>query len=155
MNWDNCLIHKPDYLYIHHLNRSHLHPLYKVHQLCKNLQLQHLHHNSNLWMCQIHMNLGNYLIHIWDLLDIVHDWYNSHRVLNKNGNHSIQLLHYLHLHNWLKIITVSTHIKLHSWLNLQYSKIWINLHFFGPKVHFLRLLWAKFSINLHLETLIF
>ena len=35
--------------------------------------------------------------------------------------------------------TVSTHIKLHSWLNLQYSKIWINLHFFGPKVHFLRL----------------
>ena len=35
--------------------------------------------------------------------------------------------------------TVSTHIKLHSWLNHQYSKIWINLHFFGPKVHFLRL----------------
>ena len=36
--------------------------------------------------------------------------------------------------------TVSMHIKLHSWLNHQYSKIWIpNLHFFGPKVHVLRL----------------
>ena len=35
--------------------------------------------------------------------------------------------------------TVSTHINLHSWLNHQCRKIWINLHFFGPKVHFLRL----------------
>ena len=43
--------------------------------------------------------------------------------------------------------TVSTHIKLHSWLNHQYSKIWINLHFFGPKVHFLRLFEAFMGKN--------
>ena len=40
------------------------------------------------------------------------------------------------------MITVSMHMNLHSWLNHQYSKIWINLHFFGPKVHFLRLFMA-------------
>ena len=46
---------------------------------------------------------------------------------------------------WREGYTISTHINLQSWLNHQYSKIWINLHFFGPKVHFLRVLEAFMS----------
>ena len=113
VNLDNCLIHKTDGFCIHHWNHSHLHPLHKVHQLCKNPYLQQLQNNSNLHVHQIHMNLNNCLIHIWDLLDIVHHWYSSLRLLNKNGNHSTQLFHYLHLHNRLKII-----IKCMSWCTI-------------------------------------
>ena len=42
-------------------------------------------------------------------------------------------------------ITVCVPIICHSWLNRHYNKIWINHHFFAPKVHFLRLLGAKFQ----------
>ena len=43
--------------------------------------------------------------------------------------------------------TVSTPIILHSWLNHHYNQIWINLHFFASKVHFLRLFGAKIQKN--------
>ena len=37
------------------------------------------------------------------------------------------------------LLTVSAPITHHSWLNHHYNKIWINRHFFYPKVHLLRL----------------
>ena len=49
--------------------------------------------------------------------------------------------------NHIFIKTVSSPIILHSWLNRHYNQIWINLHFFASKVHFLRLFGAKIQKN--------
>ena len=87
VNQDNCLIHKTDGFCIHHWNHSHLHPLYKVHQLCKNPQLQLLHHNSNLCGHQIQMKLDNCLSHKTDGFRI-HHWNHSHL-------HSLHMVHCL------------------------------------------------------------
>ena len=103
VNQDNCLIHKIDGFCIHHWSHSHLRLLYKVCQLCKNPHLQQLHHNNNLCLYQIQIMPGNCLIHIWDLLDIGHQSHSHLQVLNKNDKHRIQLFHWLHLYNWLKI----------------------------------------------------